>query len=502
MEACAGVVTGTSVIVVRSEAEAAVYCQLTGHAVIARRSPRTMAHVWDCMWRDEARQLVFVEVQSDNVSRLVDRDGFAQVGAECLGSVPATPLGFVRGEARRCVADLLLAAYALSEALRWGHDEVLASALLRANERRSTWIAALPTLPEARRLAAVPVPSHGFLPSPALATWLSRPLPIPIEEIPEELSVVTRAEDGRFLARHPTHTLAWLTVNDARQVVAIERLQGAGALSAMVEHGFTFLEVQKARLRACGQAGDTLVQLLADGLGEGQSRAILELRGGGDRVRFLELESRDPRFRGALLAARLDEEERVLGFRLIEGLDGYEMMGLLDATAPHLPGPAGQPPLAVSAANLAASLTEIGAGVRPLLEVLVDPARSADTIAALAPRPGDAAKAFLGTDAELGAIDDRYAALWTADPPRVRAPSAQVTLRIIVATGGMLLPEAPMAKAFPPAWAAVAERLRPERAWIAWAYEPVGGGRSADYDGLVWLDDRWVWFPAPWRVLR
>ena len=489
-------------IVVRSEAEAAVYCQLTGHAVIGRRSPRPLAHVWECMWRDEARQLVFVEIPSDGLSRLLDRDGFAQVGAERLGSVPATPLGFMRGEARRCVTDLVLAAFALGEALRWGHDEVLAGALQRANERRSVWIAALPLLPESRPVAQLPVPPHGFVPPPALVGWLSRPLPIPIEEIPEELSVVTRAEDGRFLARHPTHTLAWLTVNDAREVVAIERLQGAGALSAMVDHGFTFLEVQKARLRACGQAGDTLVHLLAEGLGEGQSRAILDLRGGGDRVRFLELESRDPRFRGALLAVRLDEDERVLGFRLVEGLDGYEMMGLLDATAPHLPGPAGEPPLAVSAANLDAVLTEIGAGVRPLLEALVDPARSADTIASLAPRPGDAAKAFLGTDAELAAVDDRYAGLWAGDPPRVRAPSAQVTLRIIVATGGMLLPDAPMAKVFPPTWARVAERLRPERAWIAWAYEPVAGGRGTDYDGLVWLDDRWVWFPAPWRVLR
>jgi hypothetical protein len=124
------------VIVVRSEAEAAVYCQLTGHGVISRRSPRPGAHVWECMWRDEPRQLVFVEMPSDEPSRLVDRDGFAQVGAELLGSVPATPLGFVRGKARRCIGDLVLAAYALGEALRLGPDEVLSTALERANARR------------------------------------------------------------------------------------------------------------------------------------------------------------------------------------------------------------------------------------------------------------------------------------------------------------------------------------------------------------------------------
>ena len=502
MAARLATVTGRPVIVVRSEAEAAVYCHLTGHAVIARRSPRAQAHVWDCMWRDEARQLVFVEVPGEEMSRLVDRDGFAQVGAELLGTVPASPLGFVRGEARRCIGDLLLAGYALGEALRWGEDKVLSTALGRADERRSTWVAALSSLPETRPLAGVPVPAHGFLPPPALAGWLAQRLPVSIEEIPEELTVVTRAEDGRFLARHPSHTLAWLTVSEAREVTAVQPLTGAAALAAIIEHGFSFLEVQKSRMRACGLAGDPLTQLVEEGLGEGRSRAILELRGGGDRVRFLELESRDPRYRGALLVARLDEDERVLGFRLVEGLDGYEMMGLLDATAPHLPGPAGEPPMAVSAGNLDAALTEIGASVRPLLEAMVDPARAAQAIADLAPRAGDAAGAFLGTAEELAAIEARYASLWSADPPRVRAPSAQVQLQIRVATGGMLHPDAATGHPFPAAWAGIAPRLRPERAWIAWSYQPVSGGRSNDYDGLVWLGDRWVWFPSPWRVLR
>jgi hypothetical protein len=107
----------------------------------------------------------------------------------------------------------------------------------------------------------------------------------------------------------------------------------------------------------------------------------------------------------------------------------------------------------------------------------------------------------VGSEAELAAIDERYASLWKQDAPRVRAPSAEVTLRIVVATAGMLQPDAPMTKHFPPAWRKVVDRLRPERAWIAWSYEPVSGTRGTDYDGLVWLDDRWVWFPAPWRVL-
>lgn len=488
-------------IIVRSLAEAAVYCQLNGQTVLARRSPRPTAHVWDCVSPEGPRELVFVEQPSDGPSGLVDRTGFLRVGAELLGSVPGSALGFVRGEAKRCVADLLLASYAFGEAERFGPDAGAAAARARADTLRSVWIRSLPTLPEARPLAVVPVPVHGFEPPPELAAWLRRPLPCPIEDIPDGFGVVARAEDDRFLVRHPVHTLAWLTVAGA-EITAVEPLTGRAALAALVEHGFALLAVQRARLRGGGLAGEPLDQMLEAGLGDGRHRAILELRGGGDRVRFVEIETRDPRFRGALVAARLDESERVLGFRIVEGLDGYEMMGLLDATAPHLPGPAGEPPIAASAARLDEGLTAIGAAVRPILEALVDPARAPSTIAQLAPRPGDAARVFQGTDAELAAIEAKYARLWAKDPPRVRAPAAQVTLRIVVATGGMLLPDAPMPKAFPARWLDIAERLRPERAWVAWAYEPTGGGRSADYDGLVWIDDRWVWFPAPWRVLE
>jgi hypothetical protein len=489
------------VIVVRSLAEAAAYCRLTGHAVLARRSPRPQAHVWECMWRDEPRQLVFVEQASEAPSSLIDRDGFVSVGADLLAAVPATPLGFVRGEARRCVADLLLAAWCFGEALRSGPDEALASARAAADARRSAWIAALPQLPEARALGEVPVPLHGFAPPPALARWLARPVPFPIDEIPAEFGVVARADDGRFLARHPSHALAWLTVNDAGLVTRIEALQGRAALAAVVDNGFTLLEVQRARLRACAQAGDPISLLLDEGLGEGRSRVILDFCSGGDRVRFLEVETRDPRFRGALLAVRIDDEERVLGLRIVEGLDGYEMMGVLDATAPHLPGPRGEPPVAQSAERLRESLEQVGQAVRPLLEALVDPARREGALASIRPREGDAARVFQGSAADLAALDARYARLWEADPPRVRAPAASVTLRIVVATAGMLLPDAPMAKAFPPSWARVAERLRPERTWVAWSYVPTGPGRANDYDGLVWIDDRWAWFPAPWRVL-
>lgn len=450
------------------------------------------------MWRDESRELVFVEQPNDGKSKLIDAAGFAQVGAELAATVPASPLGFVRGEAKRCIADLLLAAYSFSEAMRFGDDPTLRDARETVDARRKVWVQQLASLPESRSLAHIPLPIHRFEPPPALSEWLARPLPFPIAEIPDDLHVVARAADGRFLARHAAHTLAWFSVSADRQVTALQSLVGRDALAALIAHGFSLLEVQKARLRAVGFPGQAAAAVLRDGLGEGRDRAILELSSPAERVRFIEIETADPRLRGALLVLRVDQSDRLLGMRVVEGLDGYEMMGLLDATAPHLPGPGGERPEAESASLLATSLQVIGEQVRPVLEALMDAGRSREVVASLRPRPGDASKVFVGDSA---AIEARYAELWDRDPPRIRASAAEVSLRIHVANAGLLTPGSPTHAAWPRQYDAVLAQLNPGRTWVAWSYEPTNGRRGTDYDGLVWVDDHWAWFPAPDRVL-
>jgi hypothetical protein len=121
-------------------------------------------------------------------------------------------------------------------------------------------------------------------------------------------------------------------------------------------------------------------------------------------------------------------------------------------------------------------------------------------IAALRPRPGDAARVFAGSAEQIAAIEQRYLNLWSTDPPRVRAPTREVHLRIFVATAGMLA-QPDMTPPWPRSYASIADQLQPSRTWVAWAYAPTDGGRPSDYDGLVWVEDHWAWFCAPWRVL-
>ena len=43
--------------------------------------------------------------------------------------------------------------------------------------------------------------------------------------------------------------------------------------------------------------------------------------------------------------------------------------------------------------------------------------------------------------------------------------------------------------------------LDPHRVWARWKFVRPGEPSGMAYDGLVWVDDHWAWFPKPYRVL-
>ncbi|GDX83547.1 hypothetical protein LBMAG42_53580 [Deltaproteobacteria bacterium] len=487
-------------IAVRSLAEAAAYCHHHRWSRVASRAGPEGGFEWDCVREAEVGTLRFTLVSDGLATPALDAGALVGVGTELLASVPVSPLGFVSGEIARAIGDLELALWALKQAQAGGEGAEVADASAVAAERLSAWRVAVPGAPSSRPLAAIPTPAHGFLPPPPLAEWLARSIPFAVEDVPADLRVVARGGDGRFLVRHEAHTMAWLRV-EGDQVGDIQVLQDRAALAAFLAWGFTLLDGQKAALRRAAAPGEPVEAFLKAGLAHGRARAILGLRGASEETRFYEIELREPRFRGALLVVRVGANEEVLGFRVVEGVDGYEMMGMADATAPHLPGPAGERPIIAAANAVNEAMRTIAAQVQPLLEALVDPARTKEAILAVRPRVGDAARVFAGDAARIAAIEHAYQSLWAKDPPRVRANAPAVTLKLHVAPAGMLGPDSAAPQAWPVPYSRIAAELEPSRTWVAWSYLPTGGGRGTDFDGLVWLDDRWVWFPAPWRVL-
>lgn len=116
----------------------------------------------------------------------------------------------------------------------------------------------------------------------------------------------------------------------------------------------------------------------------------------------------------------------------------------------------------------------------------------------LRPRESDYARVFVGASASR--VHAGYLPFWSA--PVAPLPRAgQSNLIVTAALAAELGLGTTAARAFPGAYTQIASRLQPDRVWVAWKYTRPGEPYGMAWDGLVWMDDRWAWFPKPWRVL-
>lgn len=139
-------------------------------------------------------------------------------------------------------------------------------------------------------------------------------------------------------------------------------------------------------------------------------------------------------------------------------------------------------------------IAKIQARATPLLAAA--PTAGAAGLAAFAPRAEDYARVF--TAAIAPAMELHFSSLW-AQRPEVTAQVEQTELQLWSARGDQLGGDTP---GFPGGYKALAAHLVPDRIWSAWKYVRQGATLGMAYDGLVWLDDRFVWFPKPWRALK
>lgn len=145
---------------------------------------------------------------------------------------------------------------------------------------------------------------------------------------------------------------------------------------------------------------------------------------------------------------------------------------------------------------------EITRAATAQLARFVDPAQVASRGAmtlALRPHEEDYARVFRG-DAAARA-QKAYAALWLAPPPLAPRPG-QTELRVDVARSEDFATGAPSARDFPGGYQEVAASLAPGLWWITWRFVAHGTSEGLHFDGLVYLDGRFAWFPKPWRALK
>lgn len=125
-------------------------------------------------------------------------------------------------------------------------------------------------------------------------------------------------------------------------------------------------------------------------------------------------------------------------------------------------------------------------------------ARTVEVIAALRPEPEDYDRVFIG-DAGAKARDG-YLQLWSS-PPSNLGKRGQTDVHAVATTADAFLSENPFSLQFPGGYRKVGKLLEPSFVWLAFKFVEPGKTSGMAYDGLVWLDNRFAWFPKPWRVL-
>ncbi|MCP2728019.1 hypothetical protein [Limnofasciculus baicalensis] len=93
-----------------------------------------------------------------------------------------------------------------------------------------------------------------------------------------------------------------------------------------------------------------------------------------------------------------------------------------------------------------------------------------------------------------------YEAFW-AKSPFPQAEAGQTEILVAIGKAEELSSEIGIGEVFPGGYRQIAHYLLPDKIWLTWKYVKPGETSGMAYDGLVWLEERFVWFPKPWRIL-
>lgn len=93
--------------------------------------------------------------------------------------------------------------------------------------------------------------------------------------------------------------------------------------------------------------------------------------------------------------------------------------------------------------------------------------------------------------------------LWNkAEKIEIKPKEGQTELLMWKATTEELRSGAGDAREFPGGYKMVADKLKPGVTWYRWKFCKPGETLGMAYDGLVFVNGHWAWFPKPWYALK
>ncbi len=114
------------------------------------------------------------------------------------------------------------------------------------------------------------------------------------------------------------------------------------------------------------------------------------------------------------------------------------------------------------------------------------------------PDPDDYARVFVPAVAARARA--AYEVIWLG-PPKPEPKPGQSDVLVFAAPASLLTDDNELSRRFPGGYRGISSLLDPHQIWLSWKFVEPGSGSGMAYDGLVWLDGRFAWFPKPWRVL-
>jgi hypothetical protein len=120
---------------------------------------------------------------------------------------------------------------------------------------------------------------------------------------------------------------------------------------------------------------------------------------------------------------------------------------------------------------------------------------------ALRPTSADYQAVFVGEHAEK--LEKAYDLLWNNTKAKIGASPENSEIKIWKTTSDDMKAWTGDAKeGWPGGYQKVGEWLKPGVTWWRWKYTKPGEELGMAFDGLVFVNGHWAWFPRPWRALE
>jgi len=140
-------------------------------------------------------------------------------------------------------------------------------------------------------------------------------------------------------------------------------------------------------------------------------------------------------------------------------------------------------------------------------QLLTDIRKDLDTAKAMSKslRPSSADYKAVFADDKAAMIEKNYNEMWNkeGDKAVIGAKPENTELKLWAASSDDIKSWTGNAKDhFPGGYEDIGAHLKPGITWYRWKYTKPGEDLGMAYDGLVHVNNHWVWFPKPWRALR